>query len=55
MEEYIQNKASEYEFTQLAQQIVLGKFASNVYQHVRKICPIRRVEIRKSKLVGEEG
>ncbi|MFB6215759.1 MAG: 30S ribosomal protein S3ae [Candidatus Aenigmatarchaeota archaeon] len=55
MDEYIKEKASEYEFTQLAQQMVLGKLASDVYKEIRQICPIRRVELKKSKLIGEES
>lgn len=51
MEEYIKSRASGYEFSQLAQQMVLGKFASDIYKHIRGICPIRRVEVKKSKLL----
>ncbi len=54
MEEFIQEKAGEYEFEQLAQQMVLGKFASDIYKHIKDICPIRRVEVKKSKLLEEE-
>ncbi len=54
MEEFIQEKAEEYEFEQLAQQMVLGKFASDIYKHIQDICPIRRVEVKKSKLLEEE-
>lgn len=55
MEGYIRNRAGEYEFDQLAQQMTLGKFASDVYKHIRKICPIRRVEVKKSKVLEEEA
>lgn len=51
MEEYIQDKASEYDFDQLAQQMVLGKFASDIYKNIKDICPIRRVEVKKSKVI----
>lgn len=54
MEEFIKEKAGEYEFEQLAQQMVLGKFASDIYKHIKDICPIRRVEVKKSKLLEEE-
>lgn len=54
MEDFIQEKAEEYEFEQLAQQMVLGKFASDIYKHIKDICPIRRVEVKKSKLLEEE-
>lgn len=54
MDEYIKEKASEYDFEQLAQQMVLGKFASDIYQNINDICPVRRVEVKKSKLLREE-
>lgn len=55
MENYMKKRAKDYEFDQLAQQMILGKFASDVYKHVKKICPIRRVEVKKSKVLGEEA
>lgn len=54
MDEYIKERASDYDFDQLAQQMVLGKFASDIYKEIKEICPIRRVEVKKSKLVEEE-
>lgn len=54
MDEFIQEKAAEYDFEQLAQQMVLGKFASDIYQNVDDICPIRRIEVKKSKLLEKE-
>lgn len=54
MEDYIKSRSKEFKFDQLAQQIVLGKMASEVYRRVRKVCPIRRVEIKKSKVL-EKG
>lgn len=53
MEEHIKERAKEYEFDQLAQQMVLGKFASDIYKSIKDICPIRRVEVKKSKLIDE--
>lgn len=54
MEEYIKRRAKDYEFEQLAQQMVLGKFASDIYKNIKDICPIRRVEVKKSKLLSED-
>lgn len=51
MEDYIPRRAREYEFSQLAQQMVLGKFASNIYKEIKEICPIRRVEVKKSEVI----
>ncbi len=51
MEKYLREKAKDYDFNQLAQQMVLGNLASSLYKQIRKICPIRRVEIKKSKVL----
>lgn len=51
MEDYIQKQAGKYNFSQLAQQMILGKFASNIYKHIKSICPIRRTEVKKSKVL----
>ncbi|KXA99012.1 hypothetical protein AKJ47_00555 [candidate division MSBL1 archaeon SCGC-AAA261G05] len=53
MEETIQERAKKLEFDQLVQEIALGKLASDIYKRVKEICPIRRVEVKKSKVIGE--
>jgi len=42
--------AAEFEFSRLVQEIIFGKFASRLYHKIRKIAPIRSVEIRKTEL-----
>jgi ribosomal protein S3AE len=32
--------------------MVLGKLAMDIYKEVKKYCPIRRIEIHKSKLLA---
>lgn len=39
-------------YDQLAQEIVLGKLASDILKEAKKIAPLRHVGIRKCKLVG---
>ena len=51
MERIIQAKASALTLDQFAQEIVLGKIASDIYNEAKKIAPLRHVGIRKSKLV----
>jgi small subunit ribosomal protein S3Ae len=51
MERIIQAKASLLTLDQFAQEIVLGKIASDIYNEAKKIAPLRHVGIRKSKLV----
>jgi small subunit ribosomal protein S3Ae len=51
MEKIIKAKATALTMDQFAQEIVLGKIASDIYNTAKKIAPLRHVGIRKSKLV----
>jgi len=43
-------RAKEMDFAALEQEIVFGKFSSRIYKVVKKILPIKRVEVRKTEL-----
>jgi len=47
----VAEKAKELTFDQFAQEVVLGKIASDIYNEAKKVSPLRHVGIRKSKLV----
>ncbi len=47
----INEKAAALTLDQFAQEMVLGKIASDIYNEAKKIAPLRHVGIRKSKLV----
>ncbi len=51
MKEVIEAKARQLSFDEFVQQAVLGKIASEIYNEARKIYPLRKVEVRKSKLL----
>jgi small subunit ribosomal protein S3Ae len=51
MDKIIKEKASALTLDQFAQEMVLGKIASDIYNEAKKIAPLRHVGIRKSKLV----
>mgnify|MGYP000241626018 CR=1 FL=1 len=51
MEEVVLEKGSNMTFDQLAQECVLGKLASDIFNRATKICPLRHVGIRKTKLL----
>lgn len=51
MEKIIKEKATVLTMDQFAQEIVLGKVASDIYNQAKKVAPLRHVGIRKSKLV----
>jgi small subunit ribosomal protein S3Ae len=53
MEKIIKEKASSLTLDQFAQEMVLGKIASDIYNEAKKIVPLRHVGIRKSKLVTQ--
>jgi small subunit ribosomal protein S3Ae len=50
-EKIMKEKASTLTFDQFAQEIVLGKIASDIYNEAKKMAPLRHVGVRKSKLV----
>ncbi len=52
MEKIIREKASTFRLDQLAQEMVLGKIASDIYNEAKKIAPLRHVGVRKSKLLN---
>lgn len=51
MGKIIREKASALTLDQFAQEMVLGKIASDIYNEAKKIVPLRHVGVRKSKLV----
>jgi small subunit ribosomal protein S3Ae len=51
MSRVVSARANERTFDQFVQEMVLGKLAMDIYKEVKKYCPIRRVEIHKSKIL----
>ncbi len=50
MHDVVRAKSAELNFDEFVQQMVLGKIASDVYNESKKITPLRKIEVRKSKL-----
>jgi small subunit ribosomal protein S3Ae len=50
MRQIVVEKAARLTFDQFAQEMVLGKIASDIYNKAKKVAPLRHVGIRKSKL-----
>jgi small subunit ribosomal protein S3Ae len=48
----LNEKATKLQFSQFVQEAVLGKIGSDIYNLSKKICPLRHVGIRKSKLLA---
>jgi small subunit ribosomal protein S3Ae len=53
MKRVVNEKAGVLTFDQFAQEVVLGKIASDIYNEAKKVAPLRHVGIRKSKLVSQ--
>jgi small subunit ribosomal protein S3Ae len=53
MSRIIKEKASALTMDQFAQEMVLGKIASDIYNEAKKIAPLRHVGIRGSKVVTQ--
>jgi small subunit ribosomal protein S3Ae len=45
-------RAKERTFDQFVQEMVLGKLSSDIYKEAKRYCPIHRVEVYKSKVLG---
>jgi len=52
MQQIVDEKASALTYDQLAQEVVLGKLGSDIYNLAKKIAPLRHVGVRKSKLLS---
>ncbi|KUO40405.1 MAG: 30S ribosomal protein S3Ae [Hadesarchaea archaeon DG-33-1] len=52
MREVVRSRAGERTFDQFVQEVVLGKLASDIYKVIKKICPVKRVEVRKTKVLA---
>jgi small subunit ribosomal protein S3Ae len=52
MERTINEKAAVLTMDQFVQEMVLGKIASDIYNEIKKLAPLRHVGVRKSKLVA---
>jgi len=50
--EVISQRGAKLTFDQFVQEAVLGKLASDIYKVIKKICPVRLVEVRKTKVLG---
>lgn len=47
----VEEKASRLNFEDFVQELVLGKTSSDAYNEAKKIYPLRKVEVMKSKLI----
>jgi len=53
IEDKIEEIANDKTFDELVEGIVTGKIASEIYHEAKKVYPLKRVEIIKTKVLGE--
>ncbi len=53
MRRIVNERAAALTFDQFAQEAVLGKIASDIYNEAKKVAPLRHVGIRKTKLLAQ--
>ncbi|WXG41152.1 MAG: 30S ribosomal protein S3ae [Candidatus Freyarchaeum deiterrae] len=53
MRDIILDKAEQLSYGEFVQEAVLGKIASEIYNKAKKITPLRKCEVRKSKLLSK--
>jgi len=49
----VTEKAAKTNFEKLFQEMVFGKVSSDIFKDVRKIYPVNRLEVRKSRVISE--
>jgi small subunit ribosomal protein S3Ae len=52
MRQIVEEKANTLNYDQLAQELVLGKLGSDIYNLAKKIAPLRHVGVRKSRVLS---
>jgi small subunit ribosomal protein S3Ae len=51
MDQVVRSKAQQLDFDGFVQEMVLGKIASDIFNAAKKVYPLRKVEVRKSKVL----
>ncbi len=54
MEKLVAEAAAEKKFRDLVEDIITGKLASHIYHEAKKIYPLKRVEIVKTRVIEEK-
>ena len=52
MGKIVAEKVAKLTYSQISHEMVLGKMGSDVYNEAKKVCPLRHVGVRKSKLLS---
>lgn len=52
MQKVVEVRAGERTFDQFVQEVVLGKLSADLYKEAKKYCPVKRVEVWKTKVLA---
>ncbi len=52
MRKIVEARAGERTFDQFVQEVVLGKLSADIYKEAKKYCPVKRVEVWKTKVLS---
>ncbi|MBA7501885.1 hypothetical protein ES706_00460 [subsurface metagenome] len=52
MRNVIKDRAGQRTFDQFVQEVVLGKLSADIYKEAKKYCPVKRVEVWKTKVLA---
>ena len=55
MREEMGARAKEMDFATFVQEIVFGKFSGRIYKVIKKIIPVKRIEIRKTEVAEKKA
>jgi small subunit ribosomal protein S3Ae len=43
-------RVKDMDFQQLAQEMIFGKFSATLFNRLKKLCPVKRIEVRKAEV-----
>ncbi len=52
MRKVVEDRAGKRTFDQFVQEVVLGKLSADLYKEAKKYCPVKRVEVWKTKVLA---
>jgi len=50
VKEEVVSKVKDMDFQQAAQEVIFGKFSATLFNRIKKLCPLKRIEVRKTKV-----
>jgi small subunit ribosomal protein S3Ae len=48
--EEVKLRMKDMDFQQLSQEVIFGKFSATLFNRLKKLCPVKRIEVRKTEI-----